>query len=55
MRNPNTLKRNLARLGSANAGQALKEQQTESEARVGHIKRELAILNASWPNTLPGG
>ncbi|PHS66356.1 MAG: hypothetical protein COB09_02535 [Thalassobium sp.] len=42
MRNPNTLKRNLARLGSANAGQALKEQQTESEARVGHIKRELA-------------
>lgn len=41
MRNPNTLKRNLARYG-VNAGQALQEQQTESEARVGYIKRELA-------------
>lgn len=41
MRNPNTLKRNLARFG-VNAGQALEEQQTESEARVGYIKRELA-------------
>lgn len=41
MRTPNTLKRNLATLGN-NAAQALDEQQTSDEARVGHIKRELA-------------